>query len=56
MGLELGFNAAGQVLVVAPLPGGPADRAGLLPGDTIVEVNGRAMQGSSLYDAAQQLQ
>ncbi|CAI5517896.1 unnamed protein product [Closterium sp. Naga37s-1] len=57
VGLELGFSPDGrQLLVVAPVPGGPADRAGVAPRDVIVRVNGEAVDGLGLYDAAQKLQ
>ena len=35
----------GSVVVVNPLPGGPADRAGILTGDRISEVDGRSLSG-----------
>jgi carboxyl-terminal processing protease len=42
VGLELD-EAPGRLVVRTVLPGGPAQRAGLLPGDEIVRVNGRAV-------------
>lgn len=36
---------AGWITVVAPLPGTPGERAGLRPGDQIVEVDGESTQG-----------
>lgn len=30
-----------ELTVIAPLPGGPAEKAGLLPGDVITEIDGR---------------
>lgn len=56
VGLELGFNASGQVLVVAPVAGGPADVAGISPRDVILRINGDSVAGLSLYDLAQRLQ
>jgi carboxyl-terminal processing protease len=35
----------GVPTVIAPLPGGPAERAGLLSGDRLVEIDGRATKG-----------
>ncbi|CAI5527678.1 unnamed protein product [Closterium sp. Naga37s-1] len=57
VGLELGFSLDGkQLVVVAPVPGGAADRAGVAPRDVILRVNGEAVNGLGLYDAAQKLQ
>jgi len=42
----------GWMIVIAPSPGGPAERAGIQPGDRIVEVNGRSTQGWT-HDEAQ---
>ena len=37
------------VTVVAPLEGTPGERAGLLRGDRIVEVDGESLEGSGLH-------
>lgn len=41
VGVELDLRD-GRPIVIAPLDGSPADEAGVLPGDTILEVNGQA--------------
>ncbi|MFY9253304.1 MAG: S41 family peptidase [Fuerstiella sp.] len=46
----------GQLIVVSPLPGTPAYRAGIRAGDAIVEVEGEPTEGYSLSDAIQKLQ
>eukprot|EP00898_Chlorokybus_atmophyticus_P007017 jgi/Chlat1/7316/Chrsp58S09139 len=58
VGLEVGFNGgrAGELTVVAPVVGGPADRAGIAPGDAILNIDGVDTTGMGLYDAAQRLQ
>jgi len=41
------------VTVVAPIPGTPGSRAGLRPGDRIVEVEGRSVEGMGTDEVAQ---
>lgn len=45
----------GWITVIAPLPGTPAERAGLRAGDRIVEVEGESTEGWSDEDAVQVL-
>ena len=40
----------GQFVVTSPIEGGPAERAGIRPGDVILEVDGRSLAGMSLTD------
>ncbi|MGK2963811.1 MAG: S41 family peptidase [Gemmatimonadaceae bacterium] len=42
----------GWIVVIAPTPGSPAERAGIQPGDRIVEINGRSTQGWTLEEAS----
>lgn len=42
LGVEV-FHMAGELTVIAPLEGSPAARAGLMPGDVIVRVDGRGV-------------
>lgn len=46
VGLEV-VDQDGRITVVAPIPGTPAAKAGLLPGDWIVEVDGESVDGWS---------
>jgi len=45
----------GRIVVVAPLPGSPAERAGLLPGDTITAVDGEDTEKKSLSDVVRRI-
>jgi carboxyl-terminal processing protease len=45
----------GWIIVVAPLPGGPAERAGLQPGDRIVDINGKQTKGWTNEEASKAL-
>ncbi len=45
----------GQVVVVAPLKGSPADEAGLQPGDTIIEVDGADVTGETLSEVVSRI-
>ena len=38
----------GRMTIVAPLPDSPAERAGIMPGDIILEVDGKSVEGYSL--------
>jgi carboxyl-terminal processing protease len=50
VGLEVGVK--GDVLtVIAPMPGSPAQKAGVLPGDQIVAIEGRSARSLGIEDA-----
>ena len=41
----------GRIIIVAPIPDTPAERAGIRPGDTILEIDGESTEGISLLEA-----
>ena len=45
----------GWITVVTPLPGTPAERAGIVPGDRIVEIDGRSTRGWTSDEALKAL-
>lgn len=45
----------GQLTVIAPIPGSPADRAGVRPRDKILEINGDSTSQMSLIEAAMEI-
>ena len=45
----------GKVTIVSPIKGSPADKAGLKPHDQILEVDGKSMDGLSLYQAVSKI-
>ncbi|HZW34574.1 MAG TPA: S41 family peptidase [Isosphaeraceae bacterium] len=55
LGIELKVDKAGLRLI-GVIRGGPAWEAGLQPGDVIVEISGRSIQGLALDEAANRLQ
>ena len=55
LGIELKHDPAGLRLV-AVIPGGPAAEAGLRPGEFITQIDGVAIAGQSLDEAAARLQ
>ncbi len=54
IGAELAFRD-GQVVVVAPLKGSPAQTAGVLPEDIIIEVDGIDITGENLNQVVQRI-
>ncbi|MBN2100272.1 S41 family peptidase [Candidatus Dojkabacteria bacterium] len=49
VGIELGYEN-GNIIVVAPLEGSPAQKAGMRSGDWIVKVDGKDISGKSIYE------
>ena len=45
----------GEITVISPIKGGPAERQGVRAGDAILEIDGESTQGFSTDDAAERL-
>ncbi|TVU27737.1 hypothetical protein EJB05_19234 [Eragrostis curvula] len=61
VGLSIGYPMALNgsptgVVVISANPGGPAEKAGILPGDVILAINNRSTEDMDIYDAAELLQ
>src|SRR5256885_7255600 len=54
LGVEVDLRD-GWLIVVAPLTGGPAERAGIQPGDRIIEIGGRSTKGWTNEEASKVL-
>ncbi|KAK9664748.1 hypothetical protein RND81_14G065000 [Saponaria officinalis] len=60
VGLSIGYptdvESPAGVVVISAAPGGPASRAGILPGDIIMAIDNANTQSMGIYDAADMLQ
>ena len=54
VGMQIG-NRSGDTIVIAPFPRTPAYKAGLRPGDVIVEVDDENVEGLEVLDVARRL-
>lgn len=50
VGMEVGMRK-GVITIIAPLPGTPAEKAGLISGDAIVTIDGKTTDGMSIDEA-----
>ena len=50
VGMEVGIRED-MVTVITPLPGSPAEKAGLIAGDTVVRINEESTEGMSIDEA-----
>jgi carboxyl-terminal processing protease len=51
IGATIRMDEAGRLIIADPMPDRPAFNAGLRPGDIIVEIDGQAVEGLSLFEA-----
>jgi carboxyl-terminal processing protease len=55
IGAELGANSSGDLEVIAPISGSPAEKAGLKPQDIISEINGVSTASMSMDSAVDKI-
>ena len=55
LGIVISMSKEGFLTIVAPMEDTPGARAGLLPGDRIIKINGKVTEKMSLQDAVHQL-
>jgi carboxyl-terminal processing protease len=55
IGAELSKDAQGNLTVISPIAGFPAEKAGLKPKDVIVEVNGETTSGLSISEGVSKI-
>lgn len=51
IGAELGKDKDGNIIIVSPIAGNPAEKAGLKPQDIIATINGQTTSGMAIDDA-----
>lgn len=52
IGIQIGVDDRKHIIIVTPIEGTPADRAGLLSADEILEINGSSTRGLTVEEAA----
>ena len=55
IGIQIGLDKSQRLIVIAPIEGTPAAKAGLMPSDEITEINGESTKGISVEEAATQI-
>ena len=51
IGATVSMRLDGKLIIVAPISGGPAEKAGIKSGDIVLEVDGESIDGLSLLEA-----
>jgi carboxyl-terminal processing protease len=51
IGAELGKDASGNIVIISPIAGYPAEKAGLKPKDIVAQIDGKSTSGFTIDDA-----
>lgn len=55
VGIQIGIDKSGQVIIIAPIEGTPGSKADLRPNDLIIEIEGKNTSGLSIEEAAKRI-
>ena len=55
IGAHVNMNRQCKLVIISPIPGGPAEKAGIKPGDIILEADGENLEGLSLLEAVSKI-
>ncbi len=55
IGIQIGLDKSQKIVVIAPIQGTPAFKAGLMPKDEILEVDGTSTKGLSIEEVANKI-
>lgn len=55
VGIQIGLDKSGQVIIIAPIDGTPGAQADLRPNDLIMEIDGKNTSGLSIEEAAKMI-
>lgn len=55
VGIQIGLDKSGQVIIIAPIEGTPGSLADLRPNDLIIEIDGKNTSGLSIEQAAKMI-
>ena len=55
IGAHVNINAEGKIIIVSPIDGSPAEKAGIKAGDVVLEVDGESLKGIGLLEAVNKI-
>ena len=55
IGAHVNINAEGKIIIVSPIEGSPAEKAGIKAGDIVLEVDGESLRGIGLLEAVNKI-